>query len=106
MYLPLLPAGLLAILNAIFLHDFAKAFDRPVRFRHYVILFLTQGIYQIVLNAAALWSVVRELRGDDTWFKTAHSGLHRDGGADVFGTTPAYAYETVSANDSSGDEDE
>lgn len=77
MYLPLIPVALLMLLNAIFLHDFGKAFNRKVTFRQYAVLFLTHFIYQIVLNAAALWSVVRELRGDQSWYKTPHAGKHR-----------------------------
>lgn len=77
MYLPLIPVALLSILNGIFLHDFGKAFKRKVTLKHYLILFLTQPFYQILLNAAAFWSVVRELRGDQSWYKTEHSGLHR-----------------------------
>lgn len=77
MYLPLIPVALLMILNAIFLYDFGKAFNRKVTMRQYVTLFVTHFVYQIVLNAAALWSVVRELRGDQSWYKTPHSGLHR-----------------------------
>ncbi|HSH56113.1 MAG TPA: glycosyltransferase [Candidatus Limnocylindrales bacterium] len=77
MYLPMIPVCLLFILNAIFLHDFGKAFGRKVTLWQYVVLFATQIPYQIVLNTAALWSVVRELRGDTSWHKTAHSGQHR-----------------------------
>jgi hypothetical protein len=78
MFLPLIPVTLLAVLNGIFLYDFGKAFKRPVKLRHYAVLFATQAIYQVVLNTAALWSVVRELRGVSTWYKTPHSGLHRE----------------------------
>lgn len=77
MYLPLIPVTLLMILNGIFLHDFGQAFDRKVRTRDYVKLFATSIIYQFVLNAAAFWSIVRELRGNQTWYKTPHSGQHR-----------------------------
>lgn len=77
MYLPLIPVALLALMNAIFLHDFGKSFDRKIRFRNYATLFFTQPVYMMVLNAAALWSVVRELRGVNSWYKTSHSGLHR-----------------------------
>lgn len=77
MYLPLLPVTLLAVLNGIFLHDFGKAFQRKITLRQYVVLFTTQIFYQILLNAAAFWSVIRELRGDQSWYKTEHSGLHR-----------------------------
>lgn len=77
MYVPLVPMTLLLALNAVFLYDFGKAFDRKIRVRSYVTLFATYFLYQIVLNAAALWSIVRELRGETSWHKTAHSGLHR-----------------------------
>jgi cellulose synthase/poly-beta-1,6-N-acetylglucosamine synthase-like glycosyltransferase len=99
MYAPIIPAGLLAILNGLFLYDFGKAFGRKIRFRHYVVLFSTQIVYQVVLNAAALWSVVRELRGDTSWYKTPHSGLHREQGS-ASSLQPAYAatYQPMSAD--------
>lgn len=77
MYLPLIPISLLMILNAVFLRDFGKDFERNIRFRHYAILLTTQVAYQVILNAAAFWAVVRELRGDTTWYKTPHTGKHR-----------------------------
>lgn len=99
MYLPLIPVGLLAVLNGLFLHDFGKAFDRPVKLRHYFSLFVSQAIYQVVLNTAALWSVVRELRGDNSWYKTPHSGLHRDMTAGTnLAMQPAYALGAIAEN--------
>lgn len=77
MYVSLVPMLLLMALNVIFLRDFGQAFGRRVKARSYVILLVTGFLYQIVLNAAALWSIVRELRGDQSWHKTAHTGLHR-----------------------------
>jgi hypothetical protein len=77
MYLPLIPAILQMILNTLFLHDFGKAFERKVLVRQYVILFATHFLYQIVLNLAALWAVIREFRGDQSWAKTEHTGQHR-----------------------------
>jgi cellulose synthase/poly-beta-1,6-N-acetylglucosamine synthase-like glycosyltransferase/putative flippase GtrA len=77
MYIPLIPVTLLMILNGIFLNDFGKAFDRKIRAMDYVKLFGTYFIYQFVLNAAAFWSIIRELRGDQSWYKTPHSGQHR-----------------------------
>ncbi len=77
MYIPLIPVTLLMILNGVFLRDFGKAFDRKVRLTDYAKLFVTYFVYQFVLNAAALWSIVRELRGDQSWYKTPHSGQHR-----------------------------
>lgn len=97
-YLPLVPGTLLAILNGIFLHDFGVAFRRKITLKHYVVLFATQYFYPILLNLAALWSVVREMRGENSWHKTAHSGLHRTGAADIFDIqAPAYAYAEADA---------
>lgn len=77
MYIPLIPVVLLMILNAVFLRDFGKAFDREITLSDYAKLFTTYFFYQFVLNAAAFWSIVRELRGDQSWYKTPHSGQHR-----------------------------
>ncbi len=92
LYLPFIPVCLLAVLNAVFLYDFGKAFGRKILLRQYIILFATQLPYQVVLNTAALWSVIRELRGDNSWYKTSHAGNHR--GAEM---QPAYAVAGVAA---------
>lgn len=77
MYLPFIPMILLLVLNAVFLRDFGHSYGRPILLKHYFILFITFPLYQLVLNAASFWSIVRELRGDSTWYKTPHSGKHR-----------------------------
>ncbi len=77
MYIPLIPVSLLMIINAIFLRDFGKAFQRKIRARDYFSLFATYFIYQFVLNASAFWSIIRELRGNNSWYKTPHTGQHR-----------------------------
>jgi len=77
MYLPFIPASLLAILNTVFLYDFGKAFHRKITFGQYVTLLTTYILYQIMLNAAAFWAIVRELRGENSWYKTTHTGQHR-----------------------------
>ncbi|HSX44882.1 MAG TPA: glycosyltransferase [Candidatus Saccharimonadales bacterium] len=77
MYLPLIPTTLLVVVNAVFLHDFGKAYNRKITLRQYATLFATQVLYQIMLNAAAVWAVEREIRGDRSWYKTKHAGQHR-----------------------------
>jgi len=32
--------------------------------------------YQVILSAAGVKAVVREARGVNTWYKTAHAGAH------------------------------
>lgn len=76
-YAPFVPLALLMVLNGVMLHDFGRAYSRKIRLRHYAILFSTFAFYMVLLNVAALWSMVRELRGNTTWQKTAHSGRHR-----------------------------
>ena len=88
MCLPLVPAILHLVLNAVLLRDFGKAFDRNIKLRHYAILFATQVVYQIFLNVAAFWAVKRELRGEYSWYKTSHTGKHR--------IEPTYATAQVS----------
>lgn len=77
MYLSLIPCIMLVIINAVFLKDFGEAFDRKIRLRHYMIVLLTSVFYQVVLNTAAFWSIIRQLRGDQSWYKTTHTGMHR-----------------------------
>ena len=77
MYLPFIPIILIMVLNAVFLRDFGQAYDRKIRLRHYIILFATFPLYQLVLNAASLWSIIRELQGNSSWYKTPHTGQHR-----------------------------
>lgn len=98
MYLPAVPVLILYAINGLFLNDFGKAFNQKVKYRHYTLLFVTQLMYQVVLNAAALWSVVRELRGDNTWHKTSHKGLHRSGSGDSLGEALQPAYSIVAAD--------
>lgn len=86
MYVPLIPVSLLMIINAIFLRDFGKAFQRKIRVWDYASLFATYFVYQAVLNGAAFWSIIREMRGDNSWYKTPHSGQHRLQPAIVSGT--------------------
>jgi hypothetical protein len=50
---------------------------RP-RIRDYVRLVVGAPFDQVVLAVAACRAVVRELRGERGWEKTAHSGAHRD----------------------------
>lgn len=100
MYLPLIPVTLLTLLNGLFLYDFGKAFDRKVKARHYIVLFATQALYQMVLNLAALWAVIRELRGVNSWYKTPHSGQHRKGGLQ-----PAFAMASAASLQDEMEED-
>ena len=97
MYIPIIPVTLLLILNAVFLHDFGQAFDRRIRLTAYAKLFLTYFAYQTVLNAAAFWSIVRELKGETSWYKTPHTGQHRLQPAEAMADSFAIIAETGEA---------
>lgn len=100
MYLPIIPVVMLGLFNVVFLHDFGKSFKRKITIRQYLTLLITQPFYPIVLNTAALWSVIRELRGNQSWHKTEHSGMHRDE-EDLL--EPAYAYVEAKDENHEGD---
>jgi cellulose synthase/poly-beta-1,6-N-acetylglucosamine synthase-like glycosyltransferase len=78
MYLPLIPLTLQMVLNGVYLRDFGKAFDRQIGLVHYADLILGHMFYQLILNAAAFWAMYREFRGNRNWYKTKHSGQHRN----------------------------
>lgn len=87
-FLPLIPTVVTLVVEAAGLAEFGRVYDKKVRVRDYVRLVLGLVPYQIFLAAAAIRSVVRQLRGDGSWEKTEHTGAHRD-------ATPAPLAEPV-----------
>lgn len=77
MYMPLVPMTLQLVLNTVYLHDFGMAFNRKVTLGRYMNMVGTHFVYQLVLNVAGFWSMFREIRGNQTWYKTPHHGSHR-----------------------------
>jgi hypothetical protein len=55
---------------------FCQEYQRRARPRDYFRLVLGTVPYHLILTAAAVRSVVRELRGVNSWEKTPHAGLH------------------------------
>ena len=82
-FLPLLPTVITLVVEAAGLTEFGRVYERKVRVRDYVRLVLGLVPYQVFLAAAAIRSVVRQLRGDGSWEKTEHTGAHRDADADA-----------------------
>jgi hypothetical protein len=61
---------------------FGRDYGQKVRLRHYAsILFLTP-VYQVILAMAAVMGVVKYLRRDKGWYKTARLNQHRAAGAE------------------------
>lgn len=77
-FLPLVPTVITLVVEAAGLTEFGRVYQRKVRVRDYVRLVLGLIPYQVFLAAAAVRSVVRQLRGDGSWEKTEHTGAHRD----------------------------
>lgn len=61
------------------LMELSHTFALDTRLRDYLRLILTTIPYQAVLAFAGLRAAWRQLLGQGTWEKTAHSGMHRSG---------------------------
>jgi hypothetical protein len=63
------------------LREFCRVYYVRPRLRDYVVLALGTFPYALVLGAAALRAVWREVRGQRGWEKTSHAGAHRTSAA-------------------------
>ena len=77
-FLPAFPTLAMLIFEMVGLREFCRVYYVRVRLSDYVRLVLGAPVYQLVLSAAALRAVYREVRGQRGWEKTEHSGAHRD----------------------------
>ncbi len=73
---PLVPAAMTLMADMVALHDFGKDYGLKVGLRHYLRLCWGYFPYQLILSAAAVKAATDQLRGKNTWYKTAHSGSH------------------------------
>jgi len=76
-FLPIVPTLLTLVVETAGLGDFRRMYGVKIRFRDYARLLLGSFPYQVFLAAAAVRSVVREIRGINAWEKTEHTGAHR-----------------------------
>ncbi|HJY03230.1 MAG TPA: glycosyltransferase family 2 protein, partial [Streptosporangiaceae bacterium] len=82
MFAPLIPMGLTIVSMLAGVRKFGRDYGQKVRLRHYAsILFLTP-VYQVILAMAAVMGVVKYLRRDKGWYKTARLNQHRAAGAE------------------------
>jgi cellulose synthase/poly-beta-1,6-N-acetylglucosamine synthase-like glycosyltransferase len=77
-FLPAIPTIAMVVFEAVGLREFCRVYYVRPRAIDYLRLLVGAPFYQVVLAAAACRAVLRELRGDHSWEKTAHSGAHRD----------------------------
>src|SRR4029450_2841235 len=75
-FLPALPMLSMLAVEVAGLSDFCRAYGERAPAPDYARLVLGVLLSQAVLAFAAVRAVVRELRGDRGWEKTAHMGLH------------------------------
>lgn len=76
-FLPLGPTIVTLAAEAAGLSEFGRLYGKKVRARDYVRLVLGTFPYQVFLAAAAVRAVYRELKGENSWEKTEHTGAHR-----------------------------
>lgn len=75
-FLPIAPTLVVLTVEIAGLGEFGRVYGRKVRIRDYARLVLGTFPYQVFLALAAIRSVLREMRGDNSWEKTEHSGAH------------------------------
>jgi cellulose synthase/poly-beta-1,6-N-acetylglucosamine synthase-like glycosyltransferase len=74
-----IPLGVLVIsvlIDLVMLHEFGRLFEAQIRVRDYAAIVYGVVLFQVALAVAAVWAVVRHLRGHTNWVKTAHAGAH------------------------------
>jgi cellulose synthase/poly-beta-1,6-N-acetylglucosamine synthase-like glycosyltransferase len=91
MFAPLVPMGLTIVSMLAGVRKFGRDYGQKVKFRHYAsILFLTP-VYQVILAMAAVVGVVKYLRRDKGWYKTARMNEHRAPAAEPPAQTQRWA---------------
>ena len=98
-FAPLLPTLAILAFEVAGLHDFGLQYRLKVGLLHYLKLIVGGPFYQVVLAAAAVRAVWRELRGQNNWELTEHIGAHISAQASAQSdvTVPARRVSTGSA---------
>ena len=76
-FLPLAPTLVTIAVESAALGEFGREFGIRIRFRDHARLLAGTIPYQLLLAAAAVRSVWREIRGHGGWEKTTHTNAHR-----------------------------
>src|SRR5215218_419475 len=76
-FIPLVPVLAVLVAEAVALGELCRNYGFRARLRDYLRLMLGTLPYHTLLALAAMRAVLRELRGNRSWEKTAHVGAHR-----------------------------
>jgi cellulose synthase/poly-beta-1,6-N-acetylglucosamine synthase-like glycosyltransferase len=76
-FLPAVPTIAMLVFEVVGLREFCRVYYVRPRIRDYLRLLIGAPFYQVLLALAAARALVRELRGERGWEKTAHRGAHR-----------------------------
>jgi hypothetical protein len=76
-FIPLVPVLAVLVMEGVGLSELCRNYGFRARLRDYLRLILGTLPYHVLLSVAALRAVLRELRGNCSWEKTAHVGAHR-----------------------------
>lgn len=74
-----IPLGILVLgtlIDLVMLHEFGRLFEVHIRIRDYAAIIYGAVLFQLALAVAAVWAIVRHVRGHTNWVKTAHTGAH------------------------------
>jgi glycosyltransferase XagB len=82
-FIPLVPVLAVLVMEAVALGELCRNYGFRARLRDYLRLVLGTLPYHTLLALAAMRAVLRELRGNRSWEKTAHVGAHRSEPAPV-----------------------
>lgn len=77
-FLPITPALTIAVIEHLALDEFGRTYAQPARLIDHIRLLVGTPMFHMLLSWAAARAVVRHLRGQHSWEKTAHLGLHLD----------------------------
>jgi len=76
-FIPAVPTIAMLTFEVVGLREFCRVYYVRARPWDYVRLIVGTPFYQVILALAACRAVLRELRGERGWEKTAHHGAHR-----------------------------
>ena len=75
-FIPAIPTITMVCFEIVGLREFCRVYYVRARASDYLTLILGTPVYMLLLGLAAIRAVGREMAGDTSWEKTAHSGAH------------------------------
>jgi cellulose synthase/poly-beta-1,6-N-acetylglucosamine synthase-like glycosyltransferase len=80
-FVPAIPTIAMICFEIVGLREFCRVYYVRARARDYATLIIGTPVYMMLLGFAAMRAVAREMSGNTSWEKTAHSGAHLTGAA-------------------------